>query len=33
MIPIWLLTALHYISLATGLATLVLLACQPFRKR
>ena len=31
MIPIWLLTILHYVSLATGFAILLLLAWQPFR--
>lgn len=32
MIPTWLLTILHYISLTSAVAILVLLACQPFRK-
>lgn len=32
MIPIWLLTILHYISLTSATAILLLLAWQPFRK-
>jgi len=31
MIPIWLLTTLHYVSLASALAILLLLAWQHFR--
>ena len=31
MIPVWLLTILHYISLATGTCILVLLAWQSFQ--
>ena len=30
MIPIWLLTTLHYASLAAGVAILLLLAWRPF---
>ena len=31
MIPVWLLTTLHYISLTSGVVILVLLVWQPFR--
>lgn len=32
MIPVWLLTTLHYVSLAAGVAILLLLAWRPLRQ-
>ena len=32
MIPVWFLTILHYVSLATGVAVLLLLARHSFKK-